>query len=244
MRKTEIYYRLLFTDKYIEKFGDDRIRFIQKNTSMALLVDIKKIVQDLINYYYEKSIKLEDEYRNSYAKGGEIFMEVDLRGINDEDYFDERDWKYKNHPTDLATKDLFKLLSKNGIEINNTKKWGTKGYGEELVNDKGDKQTHHIYRFSLNDVKNKDKFLSDLNKLSDKHKVLSTPQKKFRFAKGGRLDDGSCEYEDECGIYQQAIRELALTQFIKETTIIEYIDDLQLIGLNIPEAKESSLGGK
>jgi len=119
-----------------------------------------------------------------YAKGGEIFMEVDLRGINDEDYFDEDSYDYINHPIDLATEDLFKLLSKNGIEIDNTKKLGTKGYGKEYVNDL-DKQTHYIYHFSLNDVKNKDKFLADLNKLSDKHKVLSKPQNKFRFAKGG-----------------------------------------------------------
>lgn len=121
-----------------------------------------------------------------YAKGGEIFMEVDLRGINDEDYFDEDSYDYINHPIDLATEDLFKLLSKNGIEIDNTKKLGTKGYGKEYVNDL-DNQTHYIYHFSLNDVKNKDKFLADLNKLSDKHKVLSKPQNKFRFAKGGAL---------------------------------------------------------
>jgi hypothetical protein len=108
MKKTEIYYRLQFTDNYMQKFANSIDEFTQKNTSMALLVDVKKIVQDLINTYYARSI---------------------------------------NIPS----------------------------------------------------------------------------QKEFNL---------------------KAIKELSKTQFIKETIIIEYIDDLELIGLNIPEIKESSLEGK
>ena len=58
MKKTEIYYRLQFTDKYMQKYANSIDEFTQKNTSMALLVDVKKIVQDLINTYYARSINI------------------------------------------------------------------------------------------------------------------------------------------------------------------------------------------
>lgn len=107
MKKTEIYYRLQFTDKYMD-IASSRDEFIQKNTSMALLVDVKKIVQDMIDDYYQLKLK-------------KVIM--------------------------------------------------------------------------------------------DSH-------------------------------YKKAIKELSKTQFIKETIKIEYIDNKELIGLNIPEIKESSLEGK
>tara|TARA_R100000329_G_scaffold102145_1_gene84135 strand:- start:37 stop:507 length:471 start_codon:yes stop_codon:yes gene_type:complete len=59
MKKTEIYYRLKFTNKYMDKFATSKDEFVQKNTSISSLVDLKKIVQDMINSYYKRSIGAE-----------------------------------------------------------------------------------------------------------------------------------------------------------------------------------------
>jgi len=162
----------------------------------------------------DKNGEQDFEVYENYAKGGFIGKQANLDRnnngrIDSEDLRMIRDKKmatgggvgeahnYKNKPVmtigipfgygkkqGILVDKLYKLLDEHNIDINNTKNWYTKGYGQEFTND----EDHHIVMININDAPNPKKFAEEIWKLDGEEFWVAAQSDSM--AKGGNIKVG------------------------------------------------------
>ena len=121
-----------------------------------------------------------DKVGGRYAKGSTIKNKYEHNDFPI--MFVEIPFGYGKKQGMLVTK-LYNLLKKHNIEIDNSKEWHTKGFGEEYEND----ENHNIVKFNVKDAPNPKKLTEILWNLPNGEYYVSAT-KDYKYANGSTVD--------------------------------------------------------
>ena len=147
-------------DEYLEEinFSENKIEFEDEDIIIVSKGIADKFENDGVAYvlmgnqFYKKGSTIKNKYEHNDFPI--MFVEIPFG--------------YGKKQGMLVTK-LYNLLEKHNIEIDNSKEWHTKGFGEEYENE----ENHNIVKFNVNDAPNPKKLTEILWNLPDEEYHVS-----------------------------------------------------------------------
>jgi hypothetical protein len=159
-----------------EKFYIEKIDKKDKSYPFYVIkskpTDLPEVISFDEWYRYSKN-GLFERVDGKFAKGGE----VEKNKVGNITFFEDF--------SDDDVESIYGLLSSEGIEVDNSKEWYTKGYAEELQENEFERD--FVVRFHISDAENPEKLIKTLKRISSKNEYIDFSTSS-EFAKGGEVE--------------------------------------------------------